>query len=245
MAAPRWGGAGKLSVALFVVLLIATPFLTPDFALGSAPVKRTLTGCVVDGKFFSASVDRRTNKPVKAYPMRVEKGPDLGPYEGKKLSMSGFLFPGDRFVLEGSIVVVKQTCDGDDRVVIQKEFIMAYRVAGYKAAQKKDFDEALRAVNQALDMDASLCGSYIDRALIYYLKGDFAAGAADVKRVKEGACVDPQGLNYLMLEEMGTILEKAGKKSEAVDLYRMGLDSCQSDMCRQKMDKSIQAATGQ
>ena len=184
----------------------------PNFAMGSAPVKRTLTGCVVEGRFFSVSVDRRTNKPVKAYPMRVEQGPDLAPYEGKKLSMSGFLFPGDRFVLEGSIVVVKQTCDGDDRAVIQKEFIMSYRVAGYKAAQKKDFDEALRLVNQALAMDTNLCGTYIDRALIYNLKGDFAAGAADIKRVKEGACVDPQGLNYLMLGGDGSNPREGGEE---------------------------------
>ena len=145
---------------------------------------------------------------------------------------------------KGSIVVVKETCDGDDRAVIQKEFIMSYRVAGYKAAQKKDFDEALRLVNQALDMDPTLCGTYIDRALIYNLKGDFAAGAADIKRVKEGACVDPQGLNFLILEEIGATLEKAGKKSDAIELYRMGLDSCQSDSCREAMDKSIRKATG-
>lgn len=246
MAAPRWGGAGKLSVALFVVLFIAAPFLTPNFAMGSMPVKRTLTGCVVGGKFFSVSVDQRTNKPVKAYPIRLEQSPDLAPYEGKKLSMSGSLLPGDRFIFkEGSLVVVKETCDGDDRVVIQKEFIMSYRVAGYMAATKKNFDEALRLVNWAFDMDINLCGTYIDRARIYYLKGDFVSGAADVKRVKEGACVDPQGLNFLVLEEMGATLEKTGKKSDAIELYRMGLDSCQSDLCREAMDKSIQKATRQ
>jgi hypothetical protein len=246
MAAPRWGGAGKISVVVLVVLFAAAPFLMPRLAMGSAPVKRTLTGCVVDGRFFSVSVDRRTNKPVKAYPMRVEQGPDLAPYEGKKLSMSGSLLPGDRFILEkGGLVVVEETCDGDDRAVIQKEFIMSYRVAGYKAAQKKDFDEALRLVNQALDMDTNLCGTYIDRALIYNLKGDFAAGAADIKRVKEGACADPQDLNFLIMREIGATLEKAGKKSDAIELYRMGLDSCQSDLCRERMDESLQTATRQ
>ena len=61
MAAPRWGGAGKLSVALFVVLFIAAPFLTPNFAMGSMPVKRTLTGCVVGA---DSSVSRSINEPT-------------------------------------------------------------------------------------------------------------------------------------------------------------------------------------
>ena len=69
-------------------------------------------------------------------------------------------------------------------------------------------------------------------------------GAADIKRVKDGMCVDPQGLNFLMLEELGATFEKAGKKSDAIDLYYMGLNSCDSDMCREAMEKSLRRAMG-
>ena len=177
--------------------------------------------------------------------MRPEGGPDLAPYEDKKLSMSGLLFPGDRFVLDkGSVPVDKGTCGVDERGVIRKELIMSYRVAGYKAAQKKEFGEALRLVNVALAMDTNLCGTYIDRALVYGLQGDFAAGAADIERVKDGTCSDTQPLNFLMLEELGATLEKAGKTADAVGLYHMGLNSCDSDLCREAMETSLRRATG-
>jgi hypothetical protein len=151
--------------------------------------------------------------------------------------MNGLLFRGDRFVLDrGSRSVEKGTCDADERVVIQKELIMSYRVAGYQAAQKKEFDNALRLVNAGLDTDRNLCGTYIDRALIYNLKGNFSAGAADIKRVKDGTCVDPQGLNFLMVQEIGETFERAGKKSDSIDLYYLGLNSCDSDICREGME---------
>jgi tetratricopeptide (TPR) repeat protein len=230
---------------VLITLFVAISMLAPRWAMASAPVKKTLDGCVAGGTFYSIALDARTGKPVKAYPMRIEGGPDLASYEGKKLSMSGLLYPGDRFLLDkGSRALEKGTCGADERAVIQKELIMAYRVAGYKAAQKKEFDEALRLANVALAMDTNLCGTYIDRALTYNLKGDFAAGAADIKRVTDGACVDPQGLNFLMLDELGATLEKAGKKSDAIDLYYMGLHSCESDMCREAMETSLRRAMG-
>lgn len=233
-------------MVFFLIIFPAISFFIPATATGSMPVKKTLTGCVVGGRFFSISLDFQTNKPVKAYPMRIEKNLDLALYEGKTLSMDGFLLPGDRFVLmEGGVPeVVNEKCESDNLAVIRKEFIMEYRIAGYMAAKKKDFDEALRLVNWALGMDKTLCGTYIDRAHIYYLKGDFASGEADVRTVRNGACTDPQGLNYLMLEEMGAILEKTGKNTDAVELYKMGLDSCRSDMCRDTLNKNIRKATG-
>ena len=230
---------------LFVAFVAALSVLAPRWAVGSAPVQKTLNGCVAGGTFYSISLDVRTGKPAKAYPMRIEGGPDLASYEGKKLSVSGLLYPGDRFVLnKGSRAIERGTCEGDEVGVIRKELILSYRIAGYKAAQKKEFDEALRLANVALAMDTNLCGTYIDRALTYNLKGDFADGAADIKRVTDGACVDPQGLNFLMLDELGATLEKAGKKSDAIDLYYMGLHSCESDMCREAMETSLRRAMG-
>ncbi len=234
------------STALFIILCLAFPLLIPSNATGSMPVEKTLTGCVIGGRFFSISFDSQTGRPVKAYPVRIGQNINLASYEGKTISMDGSLLPGDRFILkEGSSmpVVIKEACEGDNLSVIRKEFIMEYRVAGYQAAKKKNFDEALKLVNWAMDMDKTLCGTYIDRAQIYYLKGDFSAGGADVKIVKDGACVDPQGLNYLILEEMGATLEKSGKKDDAIELYKMGLRSCRSEMCRETMNKNIKKAT--
>jgi tetratricopeptide (TPR) repeat protein len=235
------------STALFIILCLAVPLLIPSNATGSMPVEKTLTGCVIGNRFFSISFDSQTGKPVKAYPMRIGQNIDLASYEKKTISVDGSLLPGDRFILkQGNMpVIIKETCEGDNLGVIRKEFIMEYRVAAYQAAKKKNFDEALKLVNWALDMDKNLCGTYISRAQIYYLKGDFAAGSADVRIVKDGACVDSQGLNYLILEEMGATLEKSGKKDDAVELYKMGLLSCQSEMCRETMNKNMRKATAQ
>jgi hypothetical protein len=235
-----------ISTVLFIILCFAVPLLITTNAIGSMPVEKTLTGCVIGGRFFSISSDSRTNTPVKAYPIRTGLEHNLASYEGKTISLNGSLLPGDRFILkEGTRpFVINESCGHDKLNVIQKEFIMEYRVAGYQAAMKKNFDEALKLVNRALDMNKTLCGSFIARAQIYYLKGDFAAGAADVKRIKDGACIDPKDLNYLILEEIGATLEKSGRKADAIELYKMGLNSCQSDMCRETMNKDIQKATG-
>lgn len=235
------------TIAAFLFILVqAVPLLTPAKAEGSMPVRKTLTGCVVGGRFFSVTRDAQTGKTVKAYPIRIEQNLDIASYEGKTISVTGSLLPGDHFILNkgGAPVVTKQTCGKDNLNVIKKELIMGYRVAGYQAAKEKNFDEALKSVNRALHMDLTLCGTYVDRALIYYLKGDFTSGAADIKMVKHGKCTDPQGLNYLIMEEIGTILENSGKKADAINLYKMGIKACQSEMCRQTMNKALRKASG-
>lgn len=237
-------GLRRARTVLLVALFTAVSMLAPHWAAGTAPVQRTLSGCVAGGTFYSITRDAQTGKPIKAYVIRIEGSPDLVPYEGKRLSMTGLLFPGDRFVLDkGNRPVDQGTCQDEEIGVIRKELIMSYRVAGYKAAQRKEFDEALRLNNQALIMDPNLCGTYVDRALIHNLKGDFNAGTADIRRVREGACVDPQGLNYLILLEIGETLERAGKQAEAIDVYYMGLNACDSDICRETMQKSLRKAT--
>ena len=232
----------KINMAIFLILLFSFSFLAPSIVIGSLPVEKTLTGCVIGGRFFSVYNDSQTNRPVKAYPIRIEKNINLPAYEGKTISMKGSLLPGDRFFIrEGDVpVVVNETCAADYLKVIKKEHILEYRVAGYTEAKKKNFEEALKLLNWALDMDKTSCDSYVSRAQIYYPQGDFASGGADIKTVRDGLCVvEPQGLNYLVLEEIGTTLEGYGKSAEALELYKMGLNSCQSNMCRETMNKHI------
>lgn len=229
-------------VSVFLALFLAAFFVTPPSASGSQPVPRTIKGCVIEAQVFDIWLDEKTNKPIKAYWINVEGGRDFTPYEGKTISLDGYLLPGDHFaVKKGAVpVVIKDTCDPDDRKIIEKEIIMRYRIAGYRAARKGDFDEGLRWTNKALDMDRTLCGTYLDRANIHYLKGDSISGSADIKTIRDKACVDPKGLNFLVIEEIGAILEKTGKKSEAKRLYRLGLDSCDSDICRKSMKNAMQ-----
>lgn len=229
-------------MTVFLFLLIqALALLTPAKIEASMPVRKTLTGCVVGGRFFSIMTDPQTGKPVKAYPIQIQQNFDIPSYEGKTISVSGSLLPGDRFIVTkgGTPAVIRDTCGRDNLNIIKKELIMEYRVAGYQEAKNKNFDKALRLTNKALYMDKTLCGTYVDRALIYYLKGDFVSGAADIKTVKRGRCTDPQGLNYLIMEEIGAILENSGEKADAVKIYKMGIEACQSEMCKQTMSKAL------
>ncbi|OPY12345.1 MAG: hypothetical protein A4E69_02265 [Syntrophus sp. PtaB.Bin138] len=238
------GTEATVSTVFFVIMLMTINLLLPANVTGSMPVEKTLTGCVIKGQFFSVTIDSRTNRPVKAYQIRMGQDLDLAAYEGKTVSMTGDLLPGDRFILKRGVrpVVIKGACDNDSISVIRKEFVMEYRVSAYQAAKKMNFAEALILANRALDLDKTLCGTYIDRAHIHYLKGDFASGAADIKWVREGRCADRQDLNFLLLEEIGITLEKAGRKTDAIEIYSMGLDSCRSDMCKETMDRGMKRA---
>lgn len=232
----------KNSVVSVMISFYFFAFLIPLTAMGSMPVEKTLDGCVVGGRFFNVYKDSQTNLPSKAYPIRIEKNIDLSLFEGKTLSIAGTLLPGDRFFVKENDMpkVVSDTCDKGYLKVIKKEIIMEYRVAGYIEAKKNNFEEALKLVNWALDMDKTSCDSYVSRAQIYYLKGDYASGGEDIKTVKDGLCiVEPQGLNYLVLEEIGIMLEKSGRDTDASGLYKLGLTFCQSDMCRETMNKNI------
>ena len=226
-------------VGWLIVLLIALLWV-PSMAGASRPVERRLTGCVVKGEFFSVSLDRE-QKPVRAYRIRMKDGGDLRNYEGNAVVANGWLYPGDLFVMKrGSGPAVGGTCPESYRKVINREFLVDYVVAAHKAAEKGDFTNALGLAARALEIDPADCQTYVDRAYIYYLQGDFARGGQDVGKVKNGACADRSRLNFLVMEDVAKILARQGKKAEAMELYKMALESCRSDICRESVNKEIE-----
>ncbi|PLX38427.1 MAG: hypothetical protein C0606_09495 [Hyphomicrobiales bacterium] len=77
--------------------LSAVPAVT---SLASAPVQRTITGCVIDGAFISHDGYR-----IRVYwPDRTPV--DLGPYEGKTIRYDGSLLPGDHYFVRSEPVVL-------------------------------------------------------------------------------------------------------------------------------------------
>ncbi|HQO64795.1 MAG: hypothetical protein KBA98_10245 [Syntrophorhabdaceae bacterium] len=231
-----------VNVLISFILLLSFAFLILTVAEGSMPVEKILDGCVIGGRFFSVYKDSQTSVPSKAYPIRIENDIDLSFFEGKAVSISGSLLPGDRFFMKKGDMpkVVDDVCGNDYMKVIKKELIMEYRVAGYMEAKKNNFEEALKLVNWALEMDKTLCDTFISRAQIYCLKGDFVSGMADIKAIKNGVCIaGPQGHNFIILEEIGLTLEKSGRNSDALEVYKLGLAACQSDMCIEAMNKNI------
>jgi hypothetical protein len=237
----RWDGSGNVFGILVFILTVADLTLPLTAARGSLPVERTLTGCVVGAAFYSVSLHEATRTPVKAYRIRFDKPVDVTPYEGKTISITGWLSPGDRFRLKDGAppTVVRDTCNEEYRKVITTEFILGYVVEASKAARRNDFAEAFRLINKAIDLDRGRCGTYIERAYLSYARGDFASGAQDVQRVREGQCADPATLNFLTMKDIGKILVSHGKRPEALQVYRMALDSCQTDICRDSIQKDM------
>ncbi|MBA4419181.1 MAG: hypothetical protein C0392_14930 [Syntrophus sp. (in: bacteria)] len=198
------------------------------------------------GEFYSIYVNQDTGKPSQAYRIRFRGKPDLSVYEGKALTVEGWLSPGDAFSLkEGTTpVVVSPTCSSDSRKVIRKQFLMSYVVSAHKAANKNDFNEAFRLISKALEMDPTDCQTYIDRAYIYYLHGDSGPGDRDVRLVLTRGCQDPSRLNFLIMDDVAKVLLRHGRRTEALELYGFALDTCTSDICRETIRKELQKLKG-
>lgn len=231
------------SVRIIPIVLL-TVVLFPQAAKATQPVERTLTGCVIGNTFYSINNSH-------AYRIRLSQPLDLTLYEGKTVRMHGWLSPGDRFSLnEGtSPQLLKSSCDVSDKKAIDKIFIIQHRVDAEKAARKGHFSEALLLISKALELDKTDCDTYVDRALIHGMKDDFEAVARDVSVIKTGACANPREANYLLLEDLGKLLESKGRKQEALEVYRIALDTCASDgrlsgilfeLCRDPIEKDIQ-----
>ena len=227
-----------------VILLLLSLVCMPCTGGASRPVERALTGCVIKGQFFSVSLDREQN-PSRAYRIRVQEGLGLSQYEGKAIVINGWLSPGDLFRMKpGTGPTTGGTCPEGYRRVINKEFLVDYVVAAHKAAEKGDLKQALSLMEKAFEIDPADCQTYIDRAYIHYLRGDFAGGGQDIGTVKAGSCANRGRLNFLVMEDAGKILLRHGKKAEALELYNMALESCGSDICRDSVNKEIKALKG-
>ncbi len=209
----------------------------------SRPVARTLTGCVIDGTFYSISVDPDTGRPDKAYPTRTGDGVDLSRYEGKTIILDGFLSPGDRFSVKAGIrpVVKSKTCGADERKAIGRESLVARVINAHRAALRGDFAEAYRQVDRALTIDRSDCQTYIDRAYIHYLRGDFPAGDRDVHLVMNRQCPDMKRINFLILLDTAKVLLRHGKRAEAERIYRFAFDTCGSEICRDAVKREMES----
>jgi len=110
-----WCGS---SYRKLLVPVIAWLLCMPCVAGASGPVERRLTGCVVNGQFFSIFLDRE-KKPARAYRIRVKDGPDLSGYEGKAIEWKGSLLPGDVFIPAGKAPdVTGGACPEEYRKVI-------------------------------------------------------------------------------------------------------------------------------
>jgi len=226
---------GMVPVILVVLMLF------PVIAEATRPVQKTLTGCVVDNTLYSVYLGENASR---AWRIKVSPPVDLKPYEGKPVSVTGWLSPGDRFSIKDgtAIQVTGDTCDARSRKAIGREYALNYRLQAGAAAKQGNFDEALATIDKAFKIDGSDCDTFTDRATIYCMKNDLTAAVKDLSVIKTASCADPKKSNYLLLEDLAKCLEGKGRRGEALDAYRLARDACigrGSPTCEQPLTDHI------
>jgi len=208
---------------LFLAILLSN-FLFSYTLQASAPVERTLTGCVFDNKFYSVKSDR-------AYPIHFYPEVNLASYNGKTIKVMGWLYPGDRFsIKEGTHPqTISNICEAGYRKAINRLYINQFQISAIKTAKQGNFTEALMFINNAIEMDRTDCNSYIYRAQIYCLKDDFDAASKDISIIKERKCKNPKQANHLFLLDLGKILAAKSRKQEALEVYELAIETCSAD----------------
>ncbi|WP_319483098.1 hypothetical protein [uncultured Cohaesibacter sp.] len=89
----------RLSLRAVLLATAAGLCLTVPASEASAPVKRVIVGCVLQGKFISHN----------GFHIRVRargSAVDLLPYEGMELRYTGMLLPGDRYNVQTAPLIL-------------------------------------------------------------------------------------------------------------------------------------------
>ena len=219
-------------------LAVAVCLLTST-ANASEPVKKTVTGCVAKGAFYLVNGGR-------AYQFSIDKL-DLAPFEGKSITVTGSLLPGDRFILDDGTkpAVAAETCPTATLRPIKRNEQIDLRLAADRAATAGDLDKAVELANQAVAVIAPPdCDTFVDRATILVKKGDLPAAKADLAAVKAKKCYVEKSIrmNFLLLEDLGKAFVAKGEKKSAITAFELGLASCDSDICKPDLKKALAAA---
>ncbi len=99
---------------LIAMLAVVSAVFSVEVLSASEPVKATITGCVTGGALVTEKTDFGTHASEGRY--RIEAlGPngaplDLSVHEGKRITVSGNLLPGDRFHAEAASLRVLGPC---------------------------------------------------------------------------------------------------------------------------------------
>lgn len=84
----------RIAISLFAALAAATSFSGIAPAVASKPVPKTIVGCVTNGSFLSSD-------GYEIHPTTEDGQPvDLRPFEGRQVTISGDLLPGDAFIVK-------------------------------------------------------------------------------------------------------------------------------------------------
>ncbi len=99
----------------FLLIILCFTFLSEAYlSLASMPVAVKITGCIVDGYLVSEETDFGTHKVNRNYKIKTVDS-KLKPFklshpEGKKITASGSLLPGDTFIVKQRDIISHGLC---------------------------------------------------------------------------------------------------------------------------------------
>lgn len=218
---------------LLLILLIASR------AEASKPVKRTLKGCVADKTFFS--VDGTT-----AYRISLPQTYDVAAFEGQGISISGLLYPGDRFEPDDGAkpVLTDKTCPLMAMRAIKNDLVVRLRIDAQAAGKAGDFPKAHELIDQAFAiLKPPACDSFSDRAEILAREGDYTGVAKDLAVIRaRKECYVASRVNPLLVEDVGKVLLAKGEKKLAIEALTLANQVCDGDWCREDIKKELAEA---
>ena len=168
---------------LSIVLVLIGCVLSADRVSGSAPMKIVIIGCVVEGLFISQEATMQTDhgfRTSKGSRFVQVRGIDLSQYEGQTLMLKGSIVPGDYFYAsEQNLQVLSPFCDVDSIPNFIQTFSWAWRTLARKSAESKAYEEALRSINRAIEVNPAQCEFLVTRSEIYRAQGRDKLAAED------------------------------------------------------------------
>ncbi|MEO7094555.1 MAG: hypothetical protein ABI175_14965 [Polyangiales bacterium] len=222
------------ALGVVVVLALAAPH-----AEASKPVKQTLKGCVADKVFFSIDGTR-------AYRISLPEAFDVAAFEGQGISISGLLYPGDRFEPDEGVkpTLTTKTCPVPAMRAIKNDFVVRLRIDAQKLAEGGDFVQAHVLIDKAFAMlTPPACDSFSDRAEILAREGDTKGVSKDLAVIRaRKQCYVAGKVNPLLVEDVGKVLLAKGEKKLAVEALELANKVCDGNWCREDIKKELAEA---
>ena len=83
----------RLALGTSLALVVGAGAMPVAPAIASKPVARVIVGCVVNGVYVSSDGYRISPR------YKDGRAVDLRPFEGREVTIAGFLLPGDNFIV--------------------------------------------------------------------------------------------------------------------------------------------------
>jgi tetratricopeptide (TPR) repeat protein len=198
----------------------------------SEPIPRSLTGCVIEGIFFSVRGDASVRKANK-----IITNLDMASYEGKKIVLRGMLSPGDRLQLNSKEVEILGDCSPEWRSAIDEGLAWHYESEAKSAAQKGDRRSAWNFIDRAIQLRSDHCSFYFTRAGLFERDGKIDLAIRDAEQAVHMGGDHCQ--TYPQLEYLADLLLKARILPEALKAYHQALEACGYPPDREKIREKI------